>query len=508
MITDHSRFNKRLKSWKSTAPILAKRAVLVAGLSVLFGALTLIHRSWPIDWFSMGAMTLMSALAIVLTRFHLRHRDGMQVEPARVEAIMWTVAAMGIIGVQTLILLLKEPGMTGKSYLLLAPLTAQAMLVSALIGPPLALYSLTITSFLLGVSGALPIEMLATSWLSGAVGAHAVSPLKQRSDLVRAASIQALSQAAIATCVSAVNATHFQPVAASALWATLSAIIATSIFWLAVAILERLFGIISDWSLLELCSPEHPLIKELCLRAPGTYAHSVMVGNLAEQAARAIGANPVHCRAMAYYHDVGKTRHPSYFVENQIGVNYHDDLPPMVSARIILSHVSDGIELAKEFRLPQLIIDGIAQHHGTSLVSYFYNRALTQEPQVDSDKLETLFRYEGPRPQTRETAILHLADQIEAASRTLTRATTEDIEIMVAKIMEKSRADGQLDECPLTFRDIHMIRMAFLRSLCAVRHERIDYPEESHAGTQEASHLGREPEFTQAVIEDDHERLE
>ena len=211
---------------------------------------------------------------------------------------------------------------------------------------------------------------------------------------------------------------------------------------------------------------------------------------------------------MAYFHDVGKIQHPGYFIENQVGVNYHDDLPPMVSARIILSHVSDGLQLAKEYRLPQVIRDGIAQHHGTSLVSYFYNRALKQEPDLEADSLATLFRYEGPRPQTRETAILHLADQIEAASRTMGRSTTEDIEIMVAKIIEGSRADGQLDESPLTFRDIHLIRQAFLRSLSALRHERIEYPDQEHASPHASPDFGREREFTESYSQDDRERTD
>lgn len=508
MISEQSRRSRRLNNWKDSVPSLAKRVSLVVGLSVLFGALTLIHRTWPLDLFSVAAMTFISALAIILTRFHLGHRADVTVSPVKAETIIWAVAGLGILGVETILLLLKQADMTGKSYLLLAPLTAQAMLVSALIGPALALYSLTVCSFLLGLSGSLPIELLATSWLSGAIGAHAVNPLKQRSDLVRAMTIQALAQTIIAICASAMDNSHVQPVVASAGWAALSALVAVSIFWLAVAILERLFDITSDWSLLELCSPDHPLIKELCLRSPGTYAHSVMVGNLAEQAARAIGANPVHCRAMAYFHDVGKIQHPGYFIENQVGVNYHDDLPPMVSARIILSHVSDGLQLAKEYRLPQVIRDGIAQHHGTSLVSYFYNRALKQEPDLEADSLATLFRYEGPRPQTRETAILHLADQIEAASRTMGRSTTEDIEIMVAKIIEGSRADGQLDESPLTFRDIHLIRQAFLRSLSALRHERIEYPDQEHASPHASPDFGREREFTESYSQDDRERTD
>jgi putative nucleotidyltransferase with HDIG domain len=312
--------------------------------------------------------------------------------------------------------------------------------------------------------------------LGGAVGAHSVNPLKQRGDLIRAMTVVGSAQIIIGASASAMSSSTVRPVLESAAWAGFAAIVATSIFWFGVAILEKGFGLTSDWSLLELCSPDHPLLRELTMRAPGTYAHSVMVGNLAENAAREVGANAVLARAMAYFHDIGKMNRPSYFIENQRGDNLHDELPAALSARIISEHVKEGLELARQYRLPRVIRDGIQQHHGTSLIAFFYGKAL--QTQAPTEELESSFRYEGPKPQTREAAILHLADSVEALSRVIPRGSSEELEIAIRRVIEERRADGQLDECDLTFRDLRVIERSFLRSLGALRHERVEYPED------------------------------
>jgi putative nucleotidyltransferase with HDIG domain len=436
------------------------------------------HRPWPLDGFMYAGTVLMCVVAVILTSFHLRHTP-LKTTSRKAEGIVALTAMLGVFGVQLATRSLGEQSLLGPGFLLTAPLVAQAMLVAALIGPAVSLYALTVVTLLLGVSRALPVEVLASAWLAGAVGSHAVNPLKHRSDLLRATGIQIGAQAIIALCVTAVSTNDAGLVLESAGWAALAAVGGTSLFWLMVAVLERLFGIVSDWSLLELCSPDQPLMRELCLRAPGTYAHSVMVGNLGESAARAIGANPVLVRAMAYYHDVGKTVRPGYFIENQVGRNVHDEMSPTMSAMVISAHVKDGIELARSHHLPEAIVDGIAQHHGTGLIAYFYNRALEQDGGLETMVgLERFFRYEGPRPQTREAAILLLADSVEAASRALPRDQIEDLEVMVLRIIEERRADGQLDDSDLTLKDLQRIREAFLNALCAIRHERVAYPEE------------------------------
>lgn len=472
--------------------LLAVQVFAVLAGSAVVALLLLSQRSWPLEQLTYTGMVLVCIVAVVLTRFHLRHTPLKGVQAPIAERIVWVTGILGIAGVQLINRSLGQRELLGVGFLLMGPMVAQAMIVSALIGPAVSLFALTATTLLLGVAKDVPVEMLAAAWLAGAVGAHAVNPLKQRSDLIRATTVQILAQGVIACCVAAVSTSEAPLVAESAGWAAVAAILATSIFWLLVVVLEKIFGIISDWSLLELCSPDHPLIHELCMRSPGTYAHSVMVGNLAENAARDIGANPLLCRAMAYYHDVGKLTRPSFFVENQVGENVHDEMSPTLSAVVIAAHVKDGLELAKQYKLPKVLRDGIAEHHGTTLITYFYNRALEQG-EDKSGSMEQFFRYEGPKPQTRETAILCLADGVEAASRTVPRGASEELEVLIMKIIEDRRADGQLDECDLTLRELQQIHLSFLRSLGAIRHERIVYPEgAANEAVADASYLDLE----------------
>lgn len=470
------------------------RDALVPFGTAIFGAsaataVALVHyTSLPTAPTIFGIFVL-SVVAVVLTHFHLLHTPLKTTEPGTAGRLSLVGALAGMGGVQTLARAFNLSDPMGTGFLLTAPLLAQAMLVSALVGPAVSMFVLTVTCFLMGVSGALPISTLAVSWLGGAIACHAVNPLKRRNDLLRAIGIVGLTNAIIACGATATQVSTVMPVVSSATWAALAAVIACSIFWMSIAVIERFFNIISDWSLLELCSPDHPLLRELVLRAPGTYAHSVMVGNLAEGAAREIGANPTLCRALAYFHDIGKLARPSHFIENQQNENVHDHLPPRLSAKIIAQHVADGVESARAHKLPRILVDGIRQHHGTGLMSFFYRRLIEQENLEPSASLEAEFRYSGPRPQTKEIAILLLADSVEAMSRVIPRGQTEALEVAVGKIIEERRADGQLDECDLTFKEVQTIRRAFLRTLNALRHERIAYPEDLEHAPSPAPHL-------------------
>lgn len=461
------------------------------------------------ELFSVFATFGMSVATAIFTVFHVRHSALKIHDRKTVERLIGLISLLTVVGIQIIPRSMGGNEMMGEGFLQTGPLVAHAMLVSALLGPAASLFTLTATSFLLGFSGCMSVELLTASWLTGAVGAHAVNPLKQRSDLLRATTIQVGANAIMACFATANRVSSVGPVLESAGWAAASAFGAASVFWLAIALVERSFGVISDWSLLELCSPDHPLIRDLCLMAPGTYAHSVMVANLAENAARAIGANPVQCRAMAYFHDVGKTLRPAYFIENQYGENLHDHMPPALSAQVIAKHVTDGIELARKHKLPQILVDAIAQHHGTMLISFFYARAIKQDKMLHDPEFEKLFRYAGPKPQSRETAILMICDQIEAVSRTISSSCAEDLEMAVMRIIENTRAEGQLDESELTFRDVGLIQTSILRSLGALRHERIAYPElrtpyEAEDRTSD-SRLERNPE-TPSEIDDRHRR--
>ncbi|HEV7199263.1 MAG TPA: HDIG domain-containing protein [Candidatus Limnocylindria bacterium] len=255
--------------------------------------------------------------------------------------------------------------------------------------------------------------------------------------------------------------------------AALSVILAVGAF----AVLGNVFGILTVFQMLELANPANPLLRRLLLETPGTYHHSVMVGNLAERAAETIGADPLLARVAAYYHDIGKMKNPLAFIENQAGgPNVHDDLSPETSARIIAAHVRDGVDLAQEYGLPPQVAGFIPQHHGTAVMGYFAGKAIQEGEVPDADA----FRYPGPKPQTREAAIVMLADGVEASVRSLPRKDDADIREMVDKIVDSRLADGQLDESNLTLRDIGQIRGSFVEQLLGMYHQRISYPENVH----------------------------
>lgn len=245
-------------------------------------------------------------------------------------------------------------------------------------------------------------------------------------------------------------------------------------------LVERSFGVVTDISLLELADGSHPLLKELVRRAPGTYTHSITVATLAEAAAEAIGANHLLVRVGSYFHDVGKMLKPHYFIENQTGDNRHDQLEPALSTLVIIGHVKDGIALAHQYRLPQPIIDFIAQHHGTTLVEYFYREAMRMQEGngMAADELEANFRYPGPRPQSRENGVVMLADAIESISRAHDNPTPGSLQKLVNDLVMKRLLDGQFEESGLTLTELNLIQDSLAKSLIALFHARIKYPEE------------------------------
>lgn len=246
-----------------------------------------------------------------------------------------------------------------------------------------------------------------------------------------------------------------------------------------VPLLELAFGYTTDITLLELANLERPILRRLMIEAPGTYHHSVIIGSMVEAAAAEIGANPLLAKVCGYYHDIGKVKKPLYFIENQTdGKNRHDKLAPSMSSLILISHVKDGVEIARRHKLGEEIIDAIRQHHGTSTISFFYEKAKAlkgAEVQIDD------YRYPGPKPQTREAGLVMLADIVEAASRTLENPTPSRIQGLVQKLINKVFSDGQLDNCTLTLRDLHKIAKSYNNILNGIHHHRIEYPEKTAA---------------------------
>ncbi len=245
-------------------------------------------------------------------------------------------------------------------------------------------------------------------------------------------------------------------------------------------LVETIFGYVTDIKLLEMASLDKPIMRDLMMRAPGTYYHCVLVGNLVESASEAIGANPLLAKVSAYYHDLGKITKPLYYIENQNGMeNPHDRLSPSMSSLILISHTKDGVDLARRNRVGKPIIDIIQQHHGTNLISYFYQKAKDNEKEGQQTVKEEDFRYPGPKPQTREAAIVMLADAVEAASKTLSDPTSSRIQGLVQRIINQIFIDGQLNECELTLLDLQLISEIFTRILTGIFHTRVEYPEEN-----------------------------
>jgi putative nucleotidyltransferase with HDIG domain len=261
----------------------------------------------------------------------------------------------------------------------------------------------------------------------------------------------------------------------SFVWGSLAGFLLTGL----LPLIERSFCFVTDVSLLELADGSHPLLQELVRRAPGTYTHSITVATLAESAADAIGANPLLVRVGSYFHDIGKMLKPQYFIENQAGENRHDALEPALSTLVIIGHVKDGIALAQQYDLPKPIIDSIAQHHGTTLVEYFYREAMRLQEMTghSSADLEACFRYPGPKPRSREQGILMLSDAVESTSRSLANPTPGSLRKLVHDLLMKRLLDGQFEESGLTLTELHIIEEALCKSLIALFHSRIKYPE-------------------------------
>ncbi len=358
--------------------------------------------------------------------------------------------------------------------LFLAPVAIASILVTTLMDRRMGLLVTGVMSLVIGVmANSLPV--CGVSFLTGSVGVLALSRVDSRNQMIRATLLVGMANFLAVLSFALLDGGDLSSLAESAGWGLFNGLISG---WIAVGSLpmfEHFFGITTSFRLLDLSNMNEPLLRKLTLEAPGTYQHSMMVANLSEQAARAIGADALLCRVGAYYHDIGKIKRPRFFIENQMGLeNPHDKLAPSLSTRIIHSHVKDGIEMAKEAGLPDVLIDFIAQHHGTSLVGYFYHQACTRstEPVFEED-----FRYSGPRPQSRETAILLLCDGLEAAARTLSQPTNEKLAELVEKMVKHNLDDGQLDDSGLSLRDIKIIKATLSHALQNIYHSRIEYPD-------------------------------
>jgi cyclic-di-AMP phosphodiesterase PgpH len=374
------------------------------------------------------------------------------------------------------------PSIDTASYFYLFPFAASVIIVRIILNSEVALVYCAVCAPLIGIMMNNSLQVVIYVLLGGIVGAHGVRQCKERGTIYSAGLKVSVVNMAVALCFHVYGETPFSLqavycVAFAFCGGMLNAVFVSG----TVPLVESLFQYTTDVKLLELANLNSPLLRELMIRAPGTYHHSVLVGNMVEAGAEAINANPLLARVAAYYHDVGKLKKPLYFIENiRDGENRHDKLSPSMSALILISHMKEGVELAREYRIGLPIIEIIRQSHGTSLISFFYLKAKGLEvpgsPPVD----ERDFRYPGPKPQTREAGLVLLADCVEAASRTLTDPTPARIQGLVQKIINNIFMDGQLDECELTLKNLHEIAKSFNQILSGIYHHRIDYPEPAY----------------------------
>ncbi|MBI4682942.1 MAG: HDIG domain-containing protein [Nitrospirae bacterium] len=356
------------------------------------------------------------------------------------------------------------------------PLATGSMLVALLIDIHTAIIFTVLTSLIAGLWLNSPLYSIFV-FVSGLTGAFGVIRCRKRSAIWRAGfsvSLVCVFTALIITIFKGEILTIAPLVTASS--AFFNGIIVVTLVSALLPLFEYLFKLTTDISLLELLDLNQPLMRELLVEAPGTYHHSIIVGNLAEAAAEAVGVNPLLARVSAYYHDIGKIKMPDYFIENQIAsISKHDNLAPRMSSLILLSHVKEGVELAKKHNLPPMIIDIIQQHHGTSIQTFFYQKAKEQQDNITLLREED-FRYPGPKPQTRVAALVLMADAVEAASRVLTDTSPARVSLLVERIINHCIIDGQFDNCELTLKDLREIKTHFVYLLTSMYHKRINYP--------------------------------
>ncbi|MBW2644882.1 MAG: HDIG domain-containing protein [Deltaproteobacteria bacterium] len=364
----------------------------------------------------------------------------------------------------------------GTSLFYAAPVAAGAMIVCLFMGMEVAVPFALVMAFCAAFLFENRFEFFSYFLLNGMMGAYWTRSCKERGVLIKAGLKVGLVNVVIISALDMYQGSFFtlqlpQDWLFGFLGGVVSGIITTGI----TPLLEMAFDYTTDIKLLELANLDRPVLRKLTLEAPGTYHHSVIVGNMVEAAAASIGANPLLAKVIGYYHDIGKISKPLYFIENQMGsANRHDKLAPSMSSLILIAHVKDGVEMAKKYRLGQAITDAIQQHHGTSLISFFYEKAkkMKGEDAVTIDD----FRYTGPKPQTKEAALVLLADVVEAASRSLENPTPSRIKGMLQKMINKVFLDGQLDDCELTLKDLHEIAKSFNKTLTGIYHHRVEYP--------------------------------
>jgi putative nucleotidyltransferase with HDIG domain len=479
------------KRWQPWAPLrrlvarLEQQPWFLPGFGVVFLLITLellsTSRPLPFGVWSVLGLFLVVVFLVASLATYLWALQPREVRRPRslllIGTILLTVLVLTRLGQLTIAALhVSFPHIPLSAMQAALPIPLAGVLFTVLLNARMAFAGSLCLTLLAGLMLAAPMPYFLYGFVGSVVGIFAIARRRERTLFFRAGAAVALANTYTLTALTLVEGnpgTLFADAIGGVVNGAIVAVLATGL----LPLLEHPFERTTPFTLLDLSNLDNPLLRYMVLTVPGTYHHSIMVGTLAEAAAEAVGANGLLCRVGAYYHDIGKTRHPTYFIENQSdAADRHTRLAPSLSRTIVMSHVKEGIELARAFGLPEVLVDLIPQHHGTRLVSFFFQRAKeAADPEIQAVKEED-YRYPGPKPQSREAAILMLADTVEASTRSLTDPTPARIRGVVQKVINNIFADGQLDECDLTLRDLHIIANSFVRILTGIFHHRIEYP--------------------------------
>jgi hypothetical protein len=434
--------------------------------------------------FSLLIGLMLLTLIVLATLYHYSTKNIRKIILSQKDLLLTSSSLVGMIALLKLFQLMADVlggevfSIPSSSYSYLFPIATGAMLIRIVINSEVSIVFAILSSFFSAILMGNQLFFFIFTLVGSLIGAHKVARCEQRSILIKAGLTVGGFNVLMILAYHLISENPFKIVLLSDLiMGFLGGVLASVLVLGIVPIIESLFSYTTDIKLLELANMDNPTLKDLILQAPGTYHHSIIVGSLVEAGAKSIAANPLLARVSAYYHDIGKLKKPLYFIENAGGMeNKHDHLTPSMSSLILISHVKDGVELARENRLGQRIAHIIQQHHGTSLISYFYQKAKEKEDAETESVDEMDFRYPGPKPQTKEAGIVMLADAVEAASRVLSDPTPSRIKGLVRRITNSIFLDGQLEECELTLKDLQKIEESFSRILTAIFHQRIDYP--------------------------------
>lgn len=359
-------------------------------------------------------------------------------------------------------------------YIIFVPVAA--MLLTIIFDSRVAVYAIIIICLLVSAVRGGDYDILIPNFAASVLVVYSVRDIKKRSQIFVSMIYILIGYFIAIIAIGLERYDDFNVIKNQIIGAGLNAILSPILAYGLLIFYEKVFRVATDLVFLEMSDFNNPLLRDLSSKAPGTFHHSIIMGNLSEQAAKEIGANQILARVGCYYHDIGKIVNPDYFIENQMDSNKHEELNPSLSAKMIIAHVKNGIKLAERYRLPKEIIDFIPMHHGTNLVSYFYEKARTEEGEIDTTH-EYIYRYPGPKPQTRETGIVMLADSVEAATRSIEDPTPAKLETQISEIIKARFLDGELDECDLTLKDLIQIKQSFLKTIVGIHHHRIKYPE-------------------------------